>query len=509
MKSPLKSLFLVGLLTLGSLPAIAAGPNDGSGGQTTASDEYSVRWITGNDEDKSIVARHTTEFRTNMVRVLRRMSHFQFGMDDSDQAIVSRLVHDHRLHEIIYNAKINVQSEACASDNPHHRAGAAFVEQKTICLSAQELAKVPKISLEAETLALGLHEMSHLIGTSEKEAQTLQNWILAHPRYVTLSDYGYDYFQKPYDSAGKSLLSTLFAEFSALEEIYPKIETIDQLKICSSIAVFTQQEATAKKLVDTFLIQTDFQKNYIDYSGLAKKWSERFCQKIRTLSTAERKTFKLEMAPVMAELFRLEKVLIDYEDLGKETDTLNFLYHMQWRVKTSKILTPDPSLQNRKTLGKQVSGDIFHAELVKKFGMRSSYQSILGEASDGTLCYAEVRLTPYIAEYHGFDSDMWNFNVRAPDQSVYGEVGTFSSVNHFLAKYAIDQVDAKTTRFLKVGDPADGDHEHRTKHWLVESLVVRQIDSNTFEIMQQHWSKDLKDYEESLTCRFKYTRGQN
>lgn len=168
--------FVVTLLTACNLGGFKTapgkkGPGDAGGGDATKSDIKAVEYYINHD------------LRDRLKTVFHRIEYYYSHSETHNSSAtnilplqVSNLFVDIDVQSFIDQVKIVAQKEDCLGKLHESKDGSAF--DNTICLSSTRLARIPNETLTMEIDALAAHELAHLRGANEADAQIVQKWFL-------------------------------------------------------------------------------------------------------------------------------------------------------------------------------------------------------------------------------------------------------------------------------------------------------------------------------------------
>jgi hypothetical protein len=171
-----KTLFLLTIsITLGALPVFAEhGGISGGGGGVATPPGVEISKIQAAVENSKIVIEEWLNAKE------LRFSYGTNGLENST-AFAKLFGSSRNVFDVIKDLKIEVRNNEPCYDSDHNAVdGSIFAHAPaSICISAFKLKdKLNAFDYEYETEALILHEISHLLGTDENEAVSLQNLSL-------------------------------------------------------------------------------------------------------------------------------------------------------------------------------------------------------------------------------------------------------------------------------------------------------------------------------------------
>ena len=192
--------------------------------------------------------------------ILRRLEYILTYYSDSDLSISmnKKLFHGSKnIYQALAEAQFNVLNNGACIDTEGKEVDASAKDAPSICFSLDRLAnKLTTDSLQSEILAIVIHEVSHMVGTTEVEAITLQQAVknsLANDPFTKIPNLVQAY---------KAQVSLTIASLAYLRDQYGQLQNEE---ICSSL-LFLGPLLT-DILWKNVNSMSDVEKNGISYSS--------------------------------------------------------------------------------------------------------------------------------------------------------------------------------------------------------------------------------------------------
>lgn len=179
---PLNSIYRVALclgVACGANFAFAKGPGGTNGGN-------------GSTSRPELVQSAIDDLRQNLHDLTNRMRAYIRSPYSSDRAAVTsgnviNFFENKKLDSTLRGMTIEPKQGNCPSLDPNHLDGSADRARQLICISVTRMTRYSASSVKFEVLALGVHELAHLLGYHEWEAQLIQDWVLDHNRITDMN----------------------------------------------------------------------------------------------------------------------------------------------------------------------------------------------------------------------------------------------------------------------------------------------------------------------------------
>jgi hypothetical protein len=230
------------------------GSSDG-GGQAIGSSPESVRYA--------------IEFlRHDLHNLVHRLRIFADHEPDFGLAYLLKQFDQSKLDKTIDQMAIIPIDGPCVSPIPDHKDGCFNKAAMSISLSVGQLTRFDSDSLRLQVVALGWHELMHLMDKTEDEAQHSQEWLVFHPQIARVFD------QKPIEH----LVLALFVNNGDLNDILysEKWMRSNSSLLCRALTRFNVRKRTnflGESLPDGLLSFADESIPQINFS----RWENEIC----------------------------------------------------------------------------------------------------------------------------------------------------------------------------------------------------------------------------------------